>query len=109
MRLQRQSEAHDTHTRGWRALVAAQELAPRPNQHGANRPFREPPGLLTAAEVEHGLAARHRALRERFLAHEQQRRQQPADDYAIPAPPPNVPAPPRPDAPGGEFDAAGVR
>ena len=78
------------------------------NRPGA-RPFGEPPRLLSEAEVTQGLAARHRALRQRFLAHQDRRRQEPPEDYAIPEPPANAPVPPRPDAPGGEFDAEGVR
>jgi hypothetical protein len=79
------------------------------------RPFREPPRLLSEAEVAQGLVARHQALRQRLVAQQDRRRQAPAEDYAVPAdaalpePPANAHVPPRPDAPGGEFDQEGVR
>ncbi|MFN8627349.1 MAG: hypothetical protein U0587_15365 [Candidatus Binatia bacterium] len=78
------------------------------NRPGASA-FREPPRLLSEAEVAQGLAARHHALRQRFLAHEHRRSQDPPEDYAIPEPPPNAHVPPRPDAPGGELDQGGAR
>jgi hypothetical protein len=78
------------------------------NRPGAH-PFREPPKLLSQTEVEQGLAHRHRALRQRFEAHEDRRSQDVPEDYAIPEPPPGADRRPRPDAPGGEFDGGGER
>jgi len=71
--------------------------------------FREPPRLLSEAEVKQGLRERHSAMRQRFLAHEHRRSQEPPEDYSIPEPARDAVRPPRPDAPGGEFNRGGWR
>lgn len=89
--------------------VAAQPPAPHSNHQPATRPFRKPPPLLSDAEVAKGLTARHQAMRERFLVHQARRRQHSAEDYSVVEPPATTPGHARPDAPGGEFHAGGLR
>jgi len=71
--------------------------------------LREPPRLLSEEEAKQGLRERHRAMRQRFLAHEHRRSQEPREDYSIPEPARNAGRHPRPDAPGGEFNRGGWR
>jgi hypothetical protein len=91
------------------AGLASQEQAPGPKHRPAARAFREPPRLLSPGEAERGVAARYRALRQRFEAHEQRRHHGPPEDYVIPESPANATVPHRPDAPGGEFHRGGDR
>jgi hypothetical protein len=90
---------------------AAPDLSDIPTAQGNGpgaHPFHEPPTkLLSQTEVEQGLAERHRALRQRFEAHEDRRSQEPHEDYSVPKLPSDVNVPPRPDTPDGEFHGGG--
>jgi hypothetical protein len=64
---------------------------------------------LTREEVKSSLAARRQALKARRGAREARRAAEGPRDYSIPKPPPDLYIPPPPDAPGGEFDPAGMK
>jgi hypothetical protein len=67
------------------------------------------PRPLTPEEVKTSLAARCQALKARQAEREARRAAEGPRDYSVPKLPPNSHIPPPPDAPGGEFDPAGMK
>jgi hypothetical protein len=67
------------------------------------------PRPLTPEEVKSSLAARRQALKARQAEREARRAAEGPRDYSVPKLPPNSHIPSPPDAPGGEFDPAGMK
>jgi hypothetical protein len=67
------------------------------------------PRPLTPEEVKTSLAARRQALKAGKAQRDARRAAEGPRDYSVPKPPPDQDVPPPPDAPGGEFDPAGMK
>jgi len=76
---------------------------------GGRGPDIAPPRSLTREEAKASIKDRRQAMKARQIQREARRTAQGPRDYSVPKPPPNLPVPPLPDAPGGEFDPAGMR